>query len=135
MGAVSKRAIAYKKKADHERDEWYKSQGICPRCAQRWCKPGYVHCETCLAQMRAAKKRRDPTGVDKKAYDRGRRETLIAQGLCPVCGKRKPAEGRIECPVCRQRKQDSQWKFRIKQRIEREAQKARANNGNSNHIV
>ena len=120
MGAVSKRAKANKRKADHERDEWYKSQGICPRCTVRWCKPGYVHCEICLKQMRAAKDRRDPTGDGKRAYDHERRAKLMAKGLCPVCGKYKPIEGRTECAVCRQRKRDSQLKYRMHQKTVKE---------------
>lgn len=120
MGAVSKRAKVNKARADHERDEWYKSRGICPRCTVRYCKPGFVHCETCLEGMLDAKRRRDPTGEKKRQYDRERRQRAKERGLCPVCCKREPVAGRKECEICRQHKRDSQLKFRIHQQTIKE---------------
>ena len=116
MGAVSECAKANKRQADHDRDEWYKSRGICPRCTRNYCKPGYVHCEECLKAMRDAKRRRDPTGEHEKAYNRERRQQLIAKGLCPVCGKRKHAPGIQKCATCRQNAWDSIKKLRMHQK-------------------
>ena len=118
MPAVSKQAKANVKKREHELDEWYKSHGLCPRChGKHYCKPGYVHCEECLAKIRETKHRRDPTGEIEKQNNLNRRQRLIEQGLCPVCGKRKPVEGRVECARCRQNKNDSQRKFRLLKKL------------------
>ena len=126
MTAVSREAKANKSKYDHESREWYKDHGICPRCKKRFNKPGRVHCEVCLAEMVRSKNRRDPGGENRKVYDQDRRARLKAKGLCPVCGKRKPAEGRVECAICRQNKWDSQKKYRIHQRTLEDGENARS---------
>jgi hypothetical protein len=36
-------------------------------------------------------------------YRKDRRERFIAEGLCPVCGKRPPIAGQAWCVPCRQR--------------------------------
>ena len=129
MGAVSERAKANKRKADRDRDKWYKSHGICPRCAKRYCKPGYTHCEECLAQMLAAKRQRDPTGEKERAYDKERYKRLKEQGICTVCGKRPAADGIQKCAICRQNALDSKRKLRINQRIDKEIDAVRRANG------
>ena len=125
MAAVSKEAKAHKSNSDKESYRWYREHGICPRCKKRFNKPGRVHCEVCLADMVRSKDERDPGGENRKVYDQDRRARLKAKGLCPVCGKRKPAEGRVECAICRQSKWDSQKKYRIHQRTLEEGENAR----------
>lgn len=117
MGTASKKAKAIRAKYDHESYEWYKSHGICPRCKKQYNKPGRVHCEACLAELLRKKWKRDPTGEIKRQRDKERRQEAQEKGLCTVCKKRKPPDGRLECEVCRQRKRDSQKKIRIHQRI------------------
>jgi predicted amidophosphoribosyltransferase len=124
MAAVSRKAKANKSKSDKESYRWYREHGICPRCKKRFNKPGRVHCEVCLAKMVRSKNKRDPGGENRKVYDQDRRARLKAKGLCPVCGKRKPAEGRIECAICRQNKWDSQRKFYIHKRTLEEGEHA-----------
>ena len=68
----------------------------------------------------------------RRERQRQRREERIAAGLCTECGKRPANPGMRMCERCRMMRNDSTRKYKIKQRIEREAQKARENGNGTN---
>ena len=127
MGAVSQAAKDRQAKARKELITMYKDHGICPRC-KRWAEPGRVYCKPCINLIMARRRKNDPDNEKGKTYNRERRERLKAAGMCVCCGKRKVVEGQVLCPVCKAKNRESQQKYKIIQRIKREAEKARTAN-------
>ena len=99
--------------------EWYKARGICPHCGRAFVEPGHTYCKACFAQSREYKAAHRPDPAIKRAF----RQARIEAGLCIDCGR--PSEGKSRCPRCLKMAGDSRRKYRINQRIEREAEEAR----------
>lgn len=126
MGAVSQAAKDRQAKAREELRSWYVEHGLCPRC-KKYAEPGRVYCKPCINLIMARRRKNDPNNEKGKTYNRERRERLKAAGMCVCCGKRKAVKERVLCPVCKRKHQESQHKYTIIKRIEREAQKVREN--------
>ena len=131
MGAVSQEAKDHQAQLREETRQMYKDHGICPQCKTRWAEPGRVYCKSCINLIMARRRKNDPNNEKGKAYNRERRQRLKAAGMCTYCGQKPAIEGQILCPACKAKNAESNKKYKIIKRIEREAQKARANNGNS----
>ena len=125
MAAKSAEAIERGNAAHREIYHWYKSHGICPRCKKAIQDPGRVYCGPCYRRLRNQMERRDPGAVNRKAYQKARRERLIAAGLCIDCGKEKATGGTLRCGKCLEKARESNHKYRIIQKIERTAREAR----------
>lgn len=124
------RDLALKSKTNKERYKWYYDHGLCTTCGRVWAEPGRVRCKACEAKIAMY---HDRAKAERQERQRQRRAERIAAGLCTECGKRKATEGMRMCPRCREMRNDSTRKYKIQKRIEREAQKARASNGNRNN--
>lgn len=113
---------AYEAEQGRNRREWYKEHYICTNCGRNDAEPGRTYCAKCLAEYRAKHQaRRDAYNTQKKEM----RHARIAAGLCPQCGH--PARpGFRMCGRCNASRNDSVRKFRIKKRLEDEANAARA---------
>ena len=125
MGAVTEEAKAHK--AQYGRENWnmYKSAGICPYCKTRYAEPGLVHCAQCLRLRRELHARSDPGNVHQRELCRERRARLKEAGICVRCGKNPAREGRTRCQACEDRKRESDIKYNIMRRMDREAREAR----------
>lgn len=106
------------------RREYLKSRRICVQCGKRPAFARYVLCEECLYRMSMAVMRYclDPKNRAKRAeYNRRRREHLIRQGLCVICGRNPAMPDKHICEQCkarakayerrarRRRKEKKQW--------------------------
>ena len=108
-----------------ERREAWKAEGKCAQCGERWAEPGKTMCMQCLNELNERLKRNDPGNVKKYAW----RQKRIDAGLCIDCG-RKTQDGKKRCKRCREMRKDSEIKYRIKKKMEREAQRrGRIQNG------
>lgn len=125
MSAVSPEAKENHKRLHDELRQWYKDNGLCPRCHKRLGEPGRVYCKPCLTIIKAVQDKRDPTREKRNAYSRERRARLKAAGLCTYCGKKKAVKGQVLCPACKAKNRESQMAYNIRQKIKREAEKAR----------
>ena len=123
------RDLALKSKTCKERYKWYYDHGLCTTCGRVWAEPGKVRCKACEAKIAMYHER---SKEQRQERQRQRREERIAAGLCTECGKRPANPGMRMCERCRMMRNDSTRKYKIQKRIEREAQKARAKNGNGN---
>lgn len=103
-----------------ERREWLKEHCFCVDCGREWAEPGRVRCKACIANVRERAKKYDPDNA--KAY--ARRKARIEAGLCIDCGK-PTVNGQRRCPKCLSKRRDSCRKWRIMQKIDKEAEKAR----------
>ena len=112
---------AHAKEYNHNRREWYKGYFICTSCAVNEAEPGRVNCKECLKKYRAKHQaRREEYNAQKKQL----RHERIEAGLCPQCGH--PAKpGFKMCGRCRDARNDSTRKYKIKKRLEAEANAAR----------
>lgn len=117
MAAVSDETRARKRQADREAYQWYKSHGICPRCAIRWSEPGRVYCADCAEKNRKAAK-----DYCTAASCKARRERLKAQGLCVNC-TRPAVPGRVLCAECARKNNEAQQVRKMRRRLAREAEK------------
>ena len=99
---------------------WYKEHGICTRCRTQWSAPGRIYCEACTQKAKTLADARDPGRAQRNAYNKERREQLIAAGLCAECGKRPPLEGRTRCWKCTRKRNEYDQVCRIRKRIQRE---------------
>lgn len=115
-------------KARQRRDE-LREMGMCTRCGKTWAEPGRSTCRRCADRHNADVRRWDPTGEKK----RQRRQARIDAGLCIDCG-RPVGDGRQRCQACRDARMDSARKYKINQRIKREAERARAAGGRPANI-
>lgn len=128
MAAVSKRAKANEKKRNRENYEWYKSNGICPKCKTAWAAPGRVFCEPCL-KLKAIETMKFGGEYNARKC-KERRERLKAKGLCVRCA-RPAVKGRVLCAECARRNAETQQAIRVRKRIAREnAKEVRHGNGN-----
>lgn len=110
--------------ADRERNRKrynvLKLRGMCVRCGERAAEAGKVMCKLCRKRTNQVYRDSDPGWA--KRYER--RDQLIAAGLCIDCSQ--PTEnGKQRCPKCIEARRDSTTKYRIIQRIKREADRAR----------
>lgn len=110
-----KRALLLKHRRNTLRDE-----GRCIRCGVRFAEPGRSQCRKCLDKEIEEQRRNDPGNIKHKAIKQRWRDA----GLCWDCG-RPTEEGKTRCPACMERQRDSNRKYAILKRIDREAQLAR----------
>ena len=96
----------------------WKAEGICAECGKRWAEPGKTMCKACLNKLNERLRRNDPGNVKKYAW----RQKRIDAGLCIDCG-RKADDGKQRCRRCREMRRDSEIKYRIRKKTEREARK------------
>lgn len=96
----------------------WKAEGICAECGKRWAEPGKTMCKACLNKLNERLRRNDPGNVKKYAW----RQKRIDAGLCIDCG-RKAEDGKHRCRRCREMRRDSEIKYRLKKKMEREARK------------
>lgn len=125
MAAMTDEAKA--RRAQYGRDSWrmYKSAGICPYCKLRYAEPGRVHCAQCLRHRRVLHARSDPGNVHQRELCRERRARLKAAGICVRCGKNPAREGRTRCQACEDKKRQSEIKYKILRKMDKEAKEAR----------
>lgn len=123
MGAKSEAARQYNRELHRETYVWYKDHGICTKCHTRYAEPGRTVCKPCTVREKAMLLKRDPGRERHKQYNRDRRARLKAEGLCTYCGKVKAMPGHALCKRCDERQAESHEKYRIKQRLKREAMK------------
>ena len=97
-----------------------KKDGKCVRCGYHWAELGKTLCKWCNEKHKREYKRYDPDNSKKYA----RRQARIDAGLCIDCGA--PSGGRLRCDRCNEMRRDSTRKYKITQRIKREAEEARA---------
>ena len=128
MSRVTERAKENDRRGHRECYAWYVAGGICPYCKKRYPEPGRVYCLPCRRYTAALAKKRDPDNARNKAYCKQRRERLKAAGLCVECGRTPAADGKLKCKRCAARAAESQIKFKILQRMDREAEEARRRN-------
>ena len=126
MSAVSPEAKENHKRLHDELRQWYKDHGLCPRCHKRLGEPGRVYCKPCMTIIKARMEKRDPTHEKRNAYCRERRARLKAAGICTYCGKRPAVEGQVLCPLCKKKNEESRIAYKIRQKIKREAERARS---------
>jgi len=100
------------------RREAWKAEGKCAECGKRWAEAGKTMCKPCLKALNERLKRNDPGNVKKYAW----RQKRIDAGLCIDCG-RKAEPGKKRCNRCRNMRRESEQKYRIKKKLEREAQR------------
>lgn len=124
MSATSEWAKENNRQQHKEEYLWYKSRGICPRCRTVFAEPGRVYCAGCYRKILHRKEALDPDGTRRNQYSADRRQALKQQGLCVDCGRAKAAEGRARCSVCQRKSNESNRMYRIRQRIDREVERA-----------
>ena len=80
----------------HERKRLH----LCTRCGKKDARTliGRALCFEC-AEKQYPKGNKEEL-AKRAEYMRQRAEQARAKGLCPQCGKRKPAEGRVHCEHC-----------------------------------
>lgn len=101
-----------------KRRDGFRAIGFCTRCGKTWAEPGKAWCQKCLDEHKSYCKQE---AYRQKA--RERRQARIDAGLCIDCGA--PTEGHQRCERCLEMRRDSMTKYRIIQRIKREADRAR----------
>ena len=101
-----------------QKRETWKAEGKCTVCGERWAEAGKTMCKPCLKSLNERLKRNDPGNVKKYAW----RQKRIDAGLCIDCG-RKTEDGKKRCERCREMRKDSEIKYRIRKKTEREAQR------------
>ena len=84
-----------------------------------YAEPGRVQCRKCQDKSNAEHKANDPGYARHNAM----RQRWVDAGLCVDCGK--PTEGFGRCPACLERQRDSNRKYKIIKRMDREAALAR----------
>lgn len=107
-----------------ERRAWLKEHGFCIVCGQTYNEPGYVLCRNCMRKRRQHDMKYDPTGEKRRQSHKKLYYDRIAAGLCVECGKPLDREGR-KCQVCRDKAVEVQRVYKMRKRMEREAQAAR----------
>ena len=129
MPATSEAAKKHNRLLHHELYEWYKDHGICPGCRKAWADPGKVYCGPCYRKRQYSNERSDPGRVKRNAYDKERKARLKAEGICVGCGKKPAMEGRLKCQKCQTKQNESNKAWRVRERIRREADRAREGKG------
>ncbi len=108
----------YERERHRRRTAERRALGKCVKCGRRRPASGRSLCEACLERSRAAERARylkgklegaqyggrNPESRRRMARERAgkRRRERLEAGLCPRCGKRKPAEGGAVCEACRE---------------------------------
>lgn len=105
-------------RAGKEKRLAWKAAGKCAECGERWAEAGKTMCKPCLKALNERLRRNDPDNAKKYAW----RQKRIDAGLCIDCG-RKTEDGKRRCNRCREMRRDSEIKYRIKKKLEREARK------------
>lgn len=105
-----------------ERYAWYKAHDICTSCGRVNAEPGHVRCKACEKKISVYHEKSREARNERKKQIRAER---IAKGLCTECGIRKAIDGKRMCERCRQMRNDSTRKYKIIQRIQRTADRAR----------
>lgn len=106
MDSEQKRLLAKQKHMYYENyRKYWKEHGLCQHCGHVKEDPKYKTCEKCRARNKAYNMRYEEiNGVPRKEYIRiyakERRDRLTAEGLCYVCGKEPPIDGRRICAKC-----------------------------------
>ena len=83
-----------------------KRLGICVDCGRELAFAPQVRCPSCIEKLtlRNAKRynrlNKAKCLEKERIYRKKRREFLKEEGICPVCGKRKPIEGKVHCEIC-----------------------------------
>lgn len=88
--------------------------GMCTRCGKNAPPEGRRICTDCLLKIKglyAAKYGAAQTALRAteeyrrkiSAYNRGRYERLVSEGICYICGRRPAAEGQRSCRECRRK--------------------------------
>lgn len=124
MAATSEWAKEKNRQQHKEEYMWYKSRGICPRCRTNYAEPGRVYCAGCCRRIIRRKDMLDPDRARRNQYSADRRQALKEQGMCVDCGRVKAAEGKTRCSACQRRSNESNRVYRIRQRIDREVERA-----------
>lgn len=93
----------------HDRREWYREHGICPRCGKNDIMGDEGMCPECRARSYEVNMRsRERLGKDHynathSQWARNEHQRRIAEGICTRCGKRKADGGYKTCGICRER--------------------------------
>lgn len=97
---------------EKERRKTLKLLHRCQRCGKQdaFTLAGRSWCATCLEH----RKEKGYRGKNQAEYHRSLRADRRAQGLCPECGKRRPADGKMLCKQCsirsnKHRKRPDNW--------------------------
>lgn len=98
-----------------ERRKWYIDNGICPRCGHRELQEGYKMCLECRTADNERRRERYKPVYGQSERHKALREKRKAQGLCPICGKRKPSDGKVNCNVCLAKNKAARLKCNAKQ--------------------
>lgn len=106
------------------RYEGLKLQGKCVKCAKRWAEPGKTMCKQCIADWHRSATLNNDTYQENK---RKRRQELREAGLCIDCGQVVDGDNHTRCKRCRDMRMDSTRKYRIRKRLEKEAEDVRKN--------
>lgn len=112
-------------RTNRERRAWLKDNGFCIVCGCTYNEPGYVVCKNCKAKREIYDKRYDPTRERRRENGRKRRADRIAAGLCTECGKPVDIPGHV-CLRCKEMRRDNVRIYKMKKRMERAANEARA---------
>lgn len=95
-----------------ERAAFLKEHNMCAWCGKEKALENRRLCWDCAEKSaeNSAKRRRCMTPNEKHVRNaernerlRNRRQKLREAGLCTSCGKRKPADGKVQCKLCRNR--------------------------------
>lgn len=109
MDDVQKRLEAKRKHMYYEAyREYWMAHGLCCHCGREKQDPRYKTCERCRKKsIEYNMKYKDVGGIPRKEYIKDyakkRRDRLISEGLCYVCGKEPPIPGRRWCAKCAER--------------------------------
>lgn len=101
-----------KRKRENDRRKWYADARICPRCGKYSLFGDEKTCPECRAKNTEARKKRMDNCDKGEIYEKARTsrkkryEELKANGICPMCGKRKPEKGLITCGICLAKSRD-----------------------------
>lgn len=107
---------------NRERYAWLKEHGFCITCGCNYAEPGRIRCKACRDRQM---EKREEKRYYSPQYFNNMRQQRIKKGLCVACGK--PAiPGKRMCEHCRKKCNDRARIYKIKQKIEREVQRARA---------
>lgn len=120
-GAMCVECCALRAKQNRDRRKWYADAGICPRCGKYSLFGDEKTCPECRAKNTEARRKWVENCDKEKLYERNkisykkRYETLKANGICPMCGKRKPEKGFVTCGIClaksRERRREKRGTF------------------------
>lgn len=89
------------------RRERHEQLGLCKSCKNR-AEDGHKYCQKHIDKHKErarlnAKPKPTKTKIPKGIYAKQRRENLLSQGLCGVCGLSKVVEGKTSCTTCLER--------------------------------